>query len=244
MINFIIYEDELIFKEEYIKVIHRVMGSDTSVYKIHHFSSYTENLKNLIENNREKKIYILDIEVPNSKSGIDLARQIRNCHDWTSQIIMVTAHEGLKEGDFRSKVLMLNFISKYDDCYNDLMKSLMLAHEILTYDRQLSIMQEGEIYQFPYDDIQYIEKDLDTEYAVIHTSKDLLSVRQSMISLLKQLDNDPRFIRTHRSCIVNVYNIKSVDFLNSIIKFKNGKTTDLLSRRYKRDLKEHLLVKI
>lgn len=244
MINFIIYEDEGIFKEEYIKVIHRVMGSDTRVYKIHQFSSYTENLKNLIENNREKKIYILDIEVPNSKSGIDLARQIRNSHDWISQIIMITAHEGLKEGDFRSKVLMLNFISKYDDCYNDLYKSLMLAHEILTYDRQLSIMQEGEIYQFPYDDIQYIEKDLDTEYAVIHTSRELLSVRQSMISLLKQLDNDPRFIRTHRSCIVNLYNIKSVDFLNSIIKFKNGKTTDLLSRRYKRDLKEHLLEKI
>ena len=98
MINFVIYEDKEIVRKSYVKMIHKFMGKSDSAYKIYEFNSYTNKTKEYISNNIGYNIYILDIEVP-GKSGLDLAREIRNTGDWKSQIVIVTSHDDLKNFD-------------------------------------------------------------------------------------------------------------------------------------------------
>ena len=99
MFNFIIYEDEEKFREKYHLTILKFIGDSNIAYQIIDISKYSkeeiERIKYLSGNN----IYILDIEVP-GKSGLDLAREIRNTGDWKSQIVIVTSHDDLKNFDY------------------------------------------------------------------------------------------------------------------------------------------------
>ena len=76
MINFIVCEDSEIILERNIDVINKVMFNNNIEYRIYKFQSYNEELKNIIKEPVENKIYILDIEL-GSDSGIDLAGDIR-----------------------------------------------------------------------------------------------------------------------------------------------------------------------
>lgn len=240
MINFIIYEDNVKFREEYMNIIHKVMGKNNNQYKIHTFSEYNSKVESIITEQIGKKIYILDIEVP-GKSGIDLARDIRNSNDWNSQIIIATSHAEMKNGNFRSKILMLDFISKFDDLDNTLQRTLTLAHGIVETHSSFNFQQNGDIYQIPYNDILYIEKEQDSNISTIITRNKQIQVRQNISTIMDDLSRDTRFLRVHRSCIVNLYNIRKVNLNDNVIFFKYNKKTNLLSRNFKKELKEKLL---
>ena len=87
MINFIICEDN-----EYVRKLHESIISKVTMpydfnYAVHSFERYNVKLKNLINSVGERKVYILDLELPN-KSGIDITREIRKS-DWESIIIIL-----------------------------------------------------------------------------------------------------------------------------------------------------------
>ena len=159
MINYIIYEDEEEYRKKYISIILKLRGKEQEGYRIIELEKYNEETKRQLDNILGKKIYIFDIEVP-GKSGLDLAKEIREEGDWESQIIVVTTHEHLRTTSFTSRLLMLDFVSKYYDCENRLKESLIVAFDILTKYKALTFMTEGEIYQIPYRDILYIEKSI------------------------------------------------------------------------------------
>ena len=46
------------------------------------------------------------------------------------------------------------------------------------------------------------------------------------------------FVKTHQSCIVNLNNIKEVDFSDNVITFKNGESTCLFADKMKKEVKE------
>ena len=89
MIRFVIVEDE----DDYLKKIRKII--DKEKYKIdqevktYEFKGYNKNLEKIINNNDSRTIYILDIELKDSKSGIEIASMIRDI-DWDSEIIFIT----------------------------------------------------------------------------------------------------------------------------------------------------------
>ena len=70
-----------------------------------------EKLNKIIESGIPK-IYILDIEIPNSKSGLDVARKIRE-NDWESEIIFITSHDKMFETAYRNVYEIFDFIEKF-----------------------------------------------------------------------------------------------------------------------------------
>ena len=164
----IIYEDEKKFRELYISIILKIVGSMKIAYKIVEFSKYDEDTIEKIDSLVGKNIYILDIEVP-GKNGLDLAREIRNNGDWKSPMIIVTTHEQFKIPAFTSKVLMLDFISKFYNCADSLRDTLKLSLEIIKSNKSLNFPSNGELYQIPYNDILFIEKNVDDLYSSIVT---------------------------------------------------------------------------
>lgn len=236
MLNFIIYEDEKKFREKYISVILRLLGSKKIAYKIIEYDKYESgiiaNLKKLIG----KKIFIFDIEVP-GKSGLDLAREIRNSGDWSSPMIVVTTHEHLKNATFTSRMLMLDFISKFYNCEENLKSVLLVALEIVDNQHSLNFQYNGELVQIPFDDILFIEKNVDDLYSTVVTRQDRYIIKQTISKIEKDLSQDERFFKTHRSCIVNVDKITSVELRECIIHFGHTEIISLLSREKKNELK-------
>ena len=238
MINFIIYEDEKKYREMYISIILKIIGSMQFAYKITEIDKYDKTTMSKINKLVGKKIFILDIEVP-GKSGLDLAREIRNSGDWNSQMIVATTHEQLKNATLTSRMLMLDFITKYFDLEDSLKDSLKLCLNILENHKSLNFQYNGELYQIPYNDILYIEKNVDDPYSTIVTKISTIEIKRMIGVLEKDLSDDSRFYRTHRSCIVNIDNITSVELKDNIIWF-GKKSTMLLSRDKKAGLKELL----
>lgn len=238
MINFIIYEDKKMIRNNYIKVVHKFMVNNDLSYKIYQFSDYNEEIKNFIKNNIGYNIYILDIEVP-GKSGLDLARDIRASGDTESQLIVVTAHKEMLENSFLNRSLILNFVSKFDNCEENLLLALTMAYINVTRYKSYIFKNEGELYRIPYDDILFFEIDPESSRVKIITKNKEFYIKKTISSILKEL-SDPRFMKTHKSCIVNLFNIEKVDLINLVIYFCNGKQTDLLSRNFKKELQERL----
>lgn len=236
--NFIIYEDDNMYIEKYKNIIHKLLGTTDLNYKITEIKEYNEKSKEIIEKTEGNKIYILDIEVA-GKNGLDLARKIRKQGDWTSPVIIVTSHEEFKNVGYTAKILMLNFISKSNGLNEQLTETLKVALEINLANKSLCYTNRGEVYRISYQDILYIEKSLNDNICNIITKNENYSIRKTIIELEKILSDDIGFVKTHRSCIVNVRNITSIDFENNIIYFKD-QMTNLISRSQKKKLKERM----
>ena len=65
MINFIICEDEDVLASNYINVIDKFMMNNDAEYNIHRYTGYTKDWEDYAKNEKEFKIYILDIKTNN-----------------------------------------------------------------------------------------------------------------------------------------------------------------------------------
>lgn len=236
--NFIIYEDEKEFSTRYKNIVHKLLGTTNLNYEITEINQFNQETETKLEEIDGNKIYILDIEVA-GKNGLELARNIRKNGDWTSPIIIVTSHEEFKTVGYTAKILMLNFISKNEDLEKTLSETLEVALEINMANKSLRYTNKGELYYIPHQDILYIEKSLNDNTSSIVTKNHTYNIRKTIKELEEELSSAINFVKTHRSCIVNLKNIQHIDFENNIIAFVN-KEIDLLSRTHKKNLKERL----
>lgn len=80
--------------------------------------------------------------------------------------------------------------------------------------------------------IIYIEKEKDSKRCLLKTTYSDYVVCMTLNNILKKLDN--RFIKTSRSLIINVDQVKEYDSAENKIVFKNGLCTYDISRAYKK----------
>ena len=241
MINFIIYDSNKKYRQMYISVILKMLGNKNISYEIIEIDKYNNKTLELINNLCGKKIFILEIDVE-GMSGLDLAKLIRNNGDWDSQIIISTEHEKLEYCALTSKLLILDYISKYYDCLENVKNSIGLALKILNKNKSLNFQYKGEIFQLPYKDILFIERNIKLDISIINTKNSKIEVNKTINELELLLKCNSNFFKTHRSCIVNIDNITSFKLDESIINFGNKKT-NLITRDNKKELKERLLEK-
>jgi len=241
MINFVIYEDEEYFYKLYKEVIHRFMGNTNDQYKIHYYEEYSEEMMEFIKNLVGQNIFILDIEVKR-KSGLDLAREIRTFKKtMNDQIVIATAHQDLVENAFHKKLLMVDFISKFDSLEERLILCFREIYEIFNENKYLSFRQDGEIIRIPYNDILFIEKDKSEDCLNIETINDCVKYNGSIAKIEEKLKGDRRFYKCHRSCIVNTFKITKINGSIPEIRFKE-KVTNCLSRDKKKELENICLI--
>ena len=80
-------------------------------------------------------------------------------------------------------------------------------------------------------DINYIAKAVGERKVIIRTKNKEYVVNKNFVEIQELLNDN--FIQTHRSCMVNIDNVKEIDSSNNIIRFENGDETNLLSKSYK-----------
>lgn len=220
----VVVEDNRILRKREIEAIRKALKDYD--YKIVEYSDFTKELKKLIQT-PDFKIYVLDIELQNS-SGIDIANYIRD-YDDMSEIIMCSFHYELEYKVLKSKLKILDFVSKYDNAYVNL-TNLILEVFNKHSRKVLKITDKGVILFIVMKDILYISKEKNTRKCVIKTFNNEYLVNKNLEEIKQELNSD--FIQVSRNCIVNQNNVEEYNFKDSKIKFKNGEEIDVVLKSF------------
>ncbi len=239
MIKFILYDDHAETFQRTSNIINRSMMNYEFDYRIEKYSKYDKQLENTINTDSCQKIYLLDIEVP-MVNGISLAAKIRK-KDWNSVIVFLTAHEKYRKTAFDERLMILDYVCKAKEYHRRLDETIKIAINALNKNKNtLTYKFNSVIHRLPLNDILYIVKVPANKKCTIHTvSGNTYEIGGSVAKLSKTLKGN--FKQSHKSCIVNVDNILTVDSCNNIITFINGKHTNLLSSRMRKSFEEYVL---
>ena len=235
MIKFIICDDNKEALEIAGKAVTKAMMDYEIEYKVFKFQKYDDKLKEIIRDDLSTKIYILDIELP-IVSGLEIASEVREIDD-DSIIIFVTAHPECKNDIFYSRLEAIDCISKYykyEERLEETIKHIMQKK----YKNKTFDYTYGHVYnRILYKEINYIEKEQLQNRCIIHLiNKDKKYVAETVTNLKEKLS--PMFFQSHKSCLVNLSNIKYIDYVNFTIYFKNGDSTNLLTPTARKELKK------
>ena len=231
MVNFIIYENDKKIRDQYELIILNFIGMREERFSVFDYFDFDDF-------NSTNNIYI--ISEPNIKHAIKIVASIRDKGDWKSQIIVISE---LNQSNFRllmNKLLVLDYIDIKSDYCNCLKEDLFIAYNILIKNKTLNFSFNSEINKIKYSNILYIEKNNNQNYCTIHTIDNNYIIKDTITSLEKKLDST-FFMKTHRSCIVNLYNIGQYNYYENIISFINGDQIDLISRDRRQILKNRLV---
>lgn len=233
MINFIVYEKGAKTRNYYEMIILNFIGIREEKFKIFEYNNYQNKT-------HARNIYILSTK--NIEEALNMAKDIRNKDGWSSQIIIITNLKHINKNLLINKLLILDYIDKNDIIKNKLKESLFYAYSICNKDKTLNFVINSEINKIPYDDILLIEKSNNQNYCTIHTLEGEYIIKDTINHLEEQLDST-YFMKTHRSCIVNLYNIKYYNCSNNLIVFNdnNNKKIDLVARDKRKILKSRLI---
>ena len=229
MVDFIIHEKSNELKNCYEMLILKFIGNRDEKFKI---IDYDNNVRKSGRN-----IYILSSD--NFEEVLNIAKNIRNNDDWHSQIIIISNLKCANYSFLNNKLLILDYIDKNSVFDKKLKETLYTAYNIISKDKTLDFSLNGEVHKIPYRDILYIEKGNNQNHSIIYTNENEYIIKDTINNLEEKLD-DAFFMKTHRSCIVNLSNVDWYDCCHNIIHF-NNKTIDLISREKRQILKSKLL---
>ncbi len=235
MINFILYDANTDWIVKYKEIISS-LSLEENQYKIITIFNYNKETRQKIENLMGKNIYLLAIDHP-QKSGLEIAKKIRDQGDWMSQILLLTPHIVFMKN--LCKLYFFDIVFKRKNKESKIKEAILIALRILKRHSSFLFMYHKDLYQIPYHAILYFEKDLNNDYTLIVTKYKTYKFKKSIKNIEFDLLPFSNFFKTHQSCIVNLNRIERIDFKNNRIYFPMH-STNLLSRNKKKELKEKL----
>ncbi len=239
MLNFIISEDNHQFSEGMKTTINNFMMNYEIDYKIHNFEGYNKEFYKTVREEIGFKVYFLDL-VTNEGSGLDAARMIREKYDdWVSIIIIVTSHEEYRYEALSTRLAIFDFVNKLNRYDKVIIQDLKRA--MSNYDKRekcLSYEYNHICHKIEFRHIINIEKEQDSKRCIIHTTYGDKVIPGSLNTVLKLLDK--RFMKVHRSVIVNIDQVDNYDIVKNKLAFRDGTFTNLIAR----DKKKELMVRV
>ena len=238
MLKIIICEDNQTCLEKAISATHKALGNYDIDYKICKYLSFCKEFEEDIEDKINKKIYILDIELPEI-SGLQIADKIRR-DDWESIIIFVTSHPECRNDIFYSRLLAFDYISKYTSYDKRLQQSIEEASKIVGKKRVFIYKSNRIIYRLEYNEILYFERINGTNKWLLHVEGgNVYEIGGNTGDIMENLDET--FALSHKSCIINLNKIKCVDNEKGILTLKKKKKIGKLSFRKRKDLEKNIM---
>ncbi len=233
MVNFIMVEDNKFHINRTKEIIVNYMMKNSILFDIKVFNSFSDKLKDEIENHDENHVYILDYELPDC-TAIDIARLIRTC-DWCSPIIIFTVNSGLAFDSFKQRLQILDFVDKRVEAEKNLDELFDICLSQLNIRKTLKFRIGRNHYSIDYDKIKYIYRDTMDRKSIVVTDTDEYCVNKTLIQLLVSLD-DKRFMFTHSSCVCNMDKVVTFNWKESMLTLSDGEEIFYLSKSHKEDL--------
>lgn len=231
MIKFIIYDES----KENKKLIYDEIDKEMMKSDIEYQKDYITEYNTLKKNNDEYfKIYILN-QTNISKSGLEVAKYIRETlDDWKSIIIFISNTNEYKLNILTKRLYVLDYIL-IENIKSDLKELINIC--LKNYDsrpKELNYKYKSINYNIPFKDIIYIEKEQDNKRCIIHTLKDDYYIQSTLSKLISNLDD--RFIKSSKSYIINIEQVLQYNTKENIITFNNKRQIFEISRNMKKEI--------
>ena len=232
MFSVVIVEDDLTVQNQIKGLLVELSIQKDKEFNIQYYTKYNNKLKEELLNHNNIKIYILDIELEKSISGIEIAEKIRE-NDWDSEIIFITSHDNMFESAYRTVYNVFDFIEKFQNMPERLKEDINKIFNMKADKKILRIENRHITLEIYYKNIQYISRDKEERKVIIHADNDVeYKISKTLTEMTELLDN--RFVQTHKSCIANKDRMCERNYAKGYFKLDNGKKIDLLSKKYKK----------
>lgn len=195
----------------------------------------TNNAHKLIDflNTNEANVLFLDIDLNSHSNGIDIAKEIRK-RNKSIYIIFLTGHFEYIVSAFECKTF--DFIQK-PFSLSKLENTIQRLFEDINADNQTFIKLNNKCKLVNQDLINYIQKDKMKAIYCLNSSK--IESYGSFNKIRESLPDN--FVRCHKSFIVNINNISSVDLSTNTIFFKDSSDSEcFIGPKYKNNFMEVL----
>lgn len=235
MINFVVCDDNKNFSRIMKTIIEKVMINYEQEYKIVQFEEYDSKFEEYIRKDLGFNVYFLDIKTKHG-SGLDAARIIREKYDdWVSILIIVTSHEEYRYEALSNRLYLMDFINKLDNCEEKIIEDIKKSmnnynkrYKSLTYE------YNHIFHKIEFRNIISIEKEPESKRCIIKTTYGKSYIQGTLNQVKTKLDK--RFIKVHRSLIINKDKITKFDRKNNEIEFIDGTHTTNVARDKKKEL--------
>lgn len=229
MINIAVCEDEKETQLLIVDYIENILKNISIEYEIKKYLSGEE----LLENNL-KDIDILFLDIKMEKlNGMDTARKIRKMGSEMEIIFITSLIDYVQEGyEVRAYRYLLKPIE-----FEELKKHMLTCIKDIetNKDSYIIIKNKSNTYKIYLNEIKYIE--VQKKEMLIHTINKNFDIRYSLNKIEKEL-NLSRFIRCHKSFIVNLSHVENIKYNIAIL--ESGEEVPISRYRYK-EVKEKFL---
>ncbi|WP_159550174.1 response regulator transcription factor [Streptococcus halichoeri] len=238
--NIFILEDDFLHQTRIENIVRQILADQQ--IEVKHFDVYGKP-NQLLEDISERgghQLFLLDIEIKDDeKRGLDLAIEIRQ-KDPHTEIVFVTTHSEFMPVSFQYHVSALDFIDKElpEEQFTERIEQLIkyVQHQqgkTLTEDSFVFKNAKTQV-QIPFADLLYIETSCIAHKLVLYSTRERIEFYGELSEIIKQ---EPRLFQSHRSYVVNPYNISSINRDERLVYLKNGSSC-LVSRLKITALKE------
>ncbi|MCL1842593.1 MAG: LytTR family DNA-binding domain-containing protein [Defluviitaleaceae bacterium] len=203
-------------------------------------------------------LYFLDLHLNAKTDGFQLATEIRK-YDPRAFIVIVTNDLESKHLSFKYVIEAMDYVTKDMDDFDYRLRDCVRV----AYDRHLerfasrakklelklaedailknkTIIPKAEFVYLDYDDVVYIEASAEKPHHItVYAASGRYISRADLRKLLKSLDN--RFVRCHKSYIVNTKKIQSLSIREARIGLMTGPRLPI-GRAYIEDVRESMNV--
>ena len=134
-----------------------------------------------------------------------------------------------------NRLYLLDFISKFDNCKAKIKEILKIIYKNYnSREKCLSYEYNYTFYKIELKNIIFIEKEQDSKRCIIYTTYGTFKAPFTLVSIAKQLDK--RFLKVHKSLILNTDKISTYNTKENEVVFSNGMSTNLISRAGRKEL--------
>ena len=231
----LIVEDEVIIADNMCDTLND-LGYETLEPAI----SYTEAIATIEEEMPD--VAILDIHLSGKKNGIDIAKKIKENYDFP--FIFLTSFSDFKTVDTAKKQMPSAFLIKpftKEELFTTIEVALFnfstkkghVIDDNLIIEECLFIKDKGVYNKYKFEDILYIKSDHVYLEINMKNNKKVI-IRSSLNDVIDKLSD--KFIRVHRSYIVNTYYLLEIEIAS--LKIENSNIP--IGKKYRKDILEKL----
>lgn len=232
MINFVIVDDNNMHRKKVNNIIISIMMNNKINFNIQEFPDFDSDLFDYFKNPKPNSIYILDLELPNG-DGIDIARKIRNeYNDWTSPIIVLTAHTSMYYEVYKQRLQILDFIGKSDNIEKNLNENISICLRMLNMDRIYRFTYKNTDYTIPINKIDYIQRD-DRRIKVVCKNEVYYTI--DTINAIKERFPS-YFILSLKGTLINMHNVLKIGWNINKVYFNDGLSDYVVSKSHKKEI--------
>ena len=183
----------------------------------------SQEILNYVSEFKDRGLYFLDINIGGDVNGIQLAKQI-NGIDKKAIIVIITSHKDMSHLTFKYHIGAIDYIIKesFEHITKRIKECILIANEKINNDFNndyFFINAVDTIEKIKYDDILYFET-AKKRFIALRTKNMYIEFSGTLKDIESKLDN--RFIRCHKSYIINKSKVKSIDKKQRIITMDGG----------------------